>query len=633
MSFSASYIYKIKDQMSAGLKGIQKNSQTMTAKLQGGLKRASEQTSKLGGKLANLKSGMVAVAGGLVLKSAFGEASKFETAMNRLSIRLDDGADGMEKLRKDAIKMAKDFHYSRSEVAQTQEELARAGFNSAEILKSTSAIMAMAEVEQISFGESAKMTAGIIKGFGLENAEASRVTDILAKSAKFGKTEISAIASSMERISPIAKEAGINIEELAMMQASLSRQGMDAGKASAVLEKSLVELTKGSEKSVKVFRELGIPKNKIYDAQGRLKSLSGVIEQMQEKGATAQHYLEVFGNRGGMAMSILAKTGKADMESLKNSFSASTNENIKNLETLRGGAEYAMKDFGSAIADLQAEIGKHLLPIIVPAVKAVGNFIIKMGEANPAISKIIAVFALLATGITAFAFGLGMLLKAFSGLMTLSSGIVSIFGLLSKSVMFFVKWIPFLAKAFFAFGATIVKSALLATKSLLIMGKAMIIAGGPVVWIIAGVVALGVAIYALVKHWDKVKEAAAVVISYWSEQFTAFKSWISGLWDGIIDGLFQKWKGLIDFVMSGWSKISGIANKIAGVFGFGEIQQGSNVVNSVNKIEPAGLDRAVEQKIEVKSDVGGVLRIEIDDKGKSKIKQNIQNGNLGFQMG
>lgn len=200
------------------------------------------------------------------------------------------------------------------------------------------------------------------------------------------------------------------------------------------------------------------------------------------------------------------------------------------------------------------------------------------------------------------------------------------------------------------------------------------------------------AIVAVYKNWDKIVDGMQIIWKQWSEG-VVFVS--NAVFDGIgsaIDwvsskfGVFVEWLSsalapafapfvsIGETIMKVWQDITGIFGKVSDAIdnmpiiknlfgkqtapetggGFKQIESAKSVagtlastdtldekkvksiteienIKAVKKEDKIGHKKAVD--VNVKNDIGGVLKIEIDNKGNAKIKENKPAGNLGFQVG
>jgi len=132
--------------------------------------------------------------GGASVKTAM----TFEKQMNR--VKAISGATGndFDKLRDQAIKLGADSVFSATEVAQAQEMMASAGFDTNEIYGSMPGIMDLAAVSGGDMALASEAVATAMNQFGLEAGEASHVADIFARAAADTNAETTDMAKIID---------------------------------------------------------------------------------------------------------------------------------------------------------------------------------------------------------------------------------------------------------------------------------------------------------------------------------------------------------------------------------------------------------------------------------------------------
>ena len=125
-------------------------------------------------------------------------AMSFEKQMNR--VKAISGATGndFEKLRDQAIKLGADSVFSATEVAQAQEMMASAGFETNEIYDSMAGIMDLAAVSGGDMALASEAVATAMNQFGLEAGEAGHVADIFARAAADTNAETTDMAKIID---------------------------------------------------------------------------------------------------------------------------------------------------------------------------------------------------------------------------------------------------------------------------------------------------------------------------------------------------------------------------------------------------------------------------------------------------
>lgn len=101
----------------------------------------------------------------------------------------------------------------------------------------------------------------------------------------------------------------------------------------------------------------------------------------------------------------------------------------------------------------------------------------------------------------------------------------------------------------------------LATTAVTIAGIAI-----PIWAVIAVIVAVGVAVYLIVKHWADIKAAAAVCWQAIQAGAQAFWTFIVGCWNGIVADAQACWTGITNFASACWTGIQNTWNGIVAWF-------------------------------------------------------------------
>lgn len=81
------------------------------------------------------------------------------------------------------------------------------------------------------------------------------------------------------------------------------------------------------------------------------------------------------------------------------------------------------------------------------------------------------------------------------------------------------------------------------------------VALGPILLVIAAVVAAIIGVIEVVKHWGEITD-------WLSDKWSAFKDWISGVWDGVSEKCSAVFGAIGDFLSSTWDTISSTASSV-----------------------------------------------------------------------
>jgi TP901 family phage tail tape measure protein len=265
------------DDLDKRLKGIEKGV-TDTGKA------SKKVTADMGAQFKNL-GGQIAAAFGVVaavtafvslLKGAVSAAKDFEQQMSK--VRAISGAtnEQMVKLETSAKALGASTMFTATQVGQLQEEYARLGFTTKEILAATAATLDLAAATGSTLAQAAQVAGATVRGFGLDASETVKVTDVMAVSFSKSALNMGDFAEGMKMVAPIARAANIPIETTTALLGKLADAGLRGSLAGTALRNLLSKLADGNSE---LSKELGFSVKNSDDLFRAFKQLaSGNID-------------------------------------------------------------------------------------------------------------------------------------------------------------------------------------------------------------------------------------------------------------------------------------------------------------------------------------------------------------------
>jgi hypothetical protein len=345
-------------------------------------------------------------------------------------------------LSDNAKKLGATTIFTAKEVGALQTEFARLGFTASEIEKVTESTLYLAQASGEDLARSAEIAGATLRAFGLDASETSHVADVMADSFNNSSLDLSTFADSMKYVGPVARAAGVSLEEASAMLAVLSNSGIKGSMAGTSLRRILTDL--GSES--------GTTAEKIAKLAARGISMENAMDDV---GRTAQSSL------------IVLQNGVSQIAPLTESFKNADGAAKAMAETMGATAQGAFKGLQSAFEGLMISVGEIIAVALVPFVKALTSALQTLNE-MPGPVKIVAV--------------------AIAGLVAAIGPLLFTFGLLQRN---FIAMLPYLTKI----GA--------ALKFIAIQGLRMMIS--PLGAIIAGLLALAAAAIYVGYNFDAFK--------------------------------------------------------------------------------------------------------------------------------
>ncbi|HGG9108859.1 TPA: phage tail tape measure protein [Enterobacter cloacae] len=260
----------------------------------------------------------------------------------------------MEALRKQARQLGDNTAASADDAASAQIIIAKSGGDAEAIQAATPVTLNMALSNQRSMEENAALLTGMKSAFQLSNDQIAHIGDVLSMTMNKTAADFDGLSDALTYAAPVAKNAGVSIEQTAAMVGALHDAKITGSMAGTGSRAILSRLQAPTGKAYEAIKELGV---KTSDDKGNTRPIFSILKEMQrsfEKNnlGTSQRgeYMKtIFGEEASSAAAVLmtaASTGKLDK--LTAAFKASdgkTEELVKIMQDNLGGD---FKEFQSA---------------------------------------------------------------------------------------------------------------------------------------------------------------------------------------------------------------------------------------------------------------------------------------------
>jgi len=267
---------------------------------------------------------------------------------------VDKQSPEMEALRKQARQLGDNTAASADDAASAQIIIAKSGGDADAIQAATPVTLNMALSNQRSMEENAALLTGMKSAFQLSNDQSAHIGDVLSMTMNKTAADFDGLSDALTYAAPVAKNAGVSIEQTAAMVGALHDAKITGSMAGTGSRAILSRLQAPTGKAFEAIKELGI---KTSDSKGNTRPIFSILKEMQrsfEKNnlGTSQRgeYMKtIFGEEASSAAAVLmtaASTGKLDK--LTAAFKASdgkTEELVKIMQDNLGGD---FKEFQSA---------------------------------------------------------------------------------------------------------------------------------------------------------------------------------------------------------------------------------------------------------------------------------------------
>tara|TARA_R110002020_G_scaffold358437_4_gene570734 strand:+ start:12040 stop:16782 length:4743 start_codon:yes stop_codon:yes gene_type:complete len=296
-----------------------------------GVETQTKQLTTTAGRMINtFKSAAIAIASAFAVRAIVGSIkgviqvmADFEAKM--AAVRAISGATDKEfdKLEKSALKLGESTVFTARQVAELQEEYARLGFTTEEIIAATDATLDLAAATGESLANSAQTAGSVLRAFGYDAIQTQRIAETMASSFTNSALNLERFTESMKFAAPVAASVGFTVEETTTMLMKLADAGLHGSIAGNALKKIFLEIgTSGS----KLSKKLGGP------VMG-IEQMSEALNILSEEGFSAGDASELLGQRAAPA--FLALIESADGLSDTNTMLSETEGAVSKMAAIR----------------------------------------------------------------------------------------------------------------------------------------------------------------------------------------------------------------------------------------------------------------------------------------------------------
>ena len=316
-----------------------------------GLNKASRAFSRFGSSMSSAGASLTRSVGaplGALAGIAGKAAVDFEFAIAKVAAVSGGTAQEMKLLEEEAKRLGRTTAFSASEVAQLQLELSKLGFNAGQIDAMDSSILAVAQAFDNELGETAEAVGVTLSAFGLKATETGRVADLMATAFGSSALDLGKFSESMSKVAPIARDAGLSMEDTTAVLGILANNGITGADAGTKLKIALTEI-----------RSAGL-------------DVDDTLAAIADGSFTFEDAVNTLGKRAQILAPILAGNSE-ELTTLRGKFDDMDGAALSAQATLDNTTQGAINRMLSALEGLAIAFGELLLPRIERMTNVVSN--------------------------------------------------------------------------------------------------------------------------------------------------------------------------------------------------------------------------------------------------------------------
>ncbi len=564
----------LKDKMSNPLIGVSKKVTTVSNEMKKAQKQVTNwQKGMVKGIDKVVKAGLAlgAVGGAIAIKLGYDGLKELDQGSAKVKSIAKDSLE-LKKIQKDLLKYSNKTGIAVNELSDTQYNAISSGVKAAESMEASVLSSKLAIAGFTDSTASLKTLTSTMNVYGLTGVKAmTDISDKMLVTQNLGVTTVADLSENLGNVTPIAKAAGVGVDELLSSVASLTKGGMGTDIAITNLKGVVSEFIKPSVEAQKQAKKLGID---FSTSAIKSKGFAKVMQEIKEKtGGNSDEMAKFFGDVRGLsaALALTSDTGMKDfintLDEMKNSVGA-TDEAYKIMTNTIG---YKAHTIGNTVKNTFTNM-------MLTQSGAIGEYLDKINtffdKNEKSIEKWVA------------SIGEGI-----------SSGISFI-----KNIVEFTKKHEKIISTIFVFTGSLylaVKAISFAKNALLALNTAGMLLSGtlavtPLGWVVLGIAAVVSAVYLLYKNIDKIKskinelKTSKAVIGALVEMLKGFIRGIIENFSRLVSSLKDVWrmikdvfKQLIEVIASLMPILLPVIGFVTGVFVGAIVLAFSTVLNKV----------------------------------------------------
>ena len=414
-----------------------------------GLDAARDALRSFGQSLKGIGADMMQLSGAIALPLAMSAKAfaDYDDKVRILAAITGSAANETAALTKYMRELGATTAFTAEQVAQGGVELARMGFNAAEVKDGLKPIMDLVRAtgtETFRLGEVASYASATMRGFGLSSEKFAYVCDIMGVAADNSAMDIADLGEAMKIVAPSAKTINEDIKDTAASLMLMANAGVRGSLAGTSLRKVYQSLAAQSGKTaglspeqiqegIRGAAELSGMGISLVDDKGNLRKTNEIMSEIAKKaralktGEKINFATDIFDLRGSLgALSIMDKA--ASLDGFRKKLDDAAGHNRKIAEDMEQGIGGAIRLIISQFKEMQISIGEALWNTfgkkardqIITFISAMRTLIVENKKLASQI--VVGIGAVFAFGVALF--GLGAAIKILS----------SAFGILSFAI-------------------------------------------------------------------------------------------------------------------------------------------------------------------------------------------------------
>ncbi|MFP7010540.1 phage tail tape measure protein [Klebsiella variicola] len=356
------------------------------------------------------------LAGVALMKPGYDFAQKNSELQAVLGVAKDSAE--MTALRKQARLLGDNTAASADDAAGAQIIIAKAGGDAAAIQAATPVTLNMALANRRTMEENAQLLLGTKNAFQLSNDRVAHIGDVLSATMNKSAADFQGLSDALTYLAPVAKAAGVSLEEAAAMTGVLHDNNITGSMAGTGSSAVVSRLQAPTGKAWAALKELGV---KTADSKGNMRPVFTILKEIQASfkknklgtSQTGEYLKTIFGEealKSSNALLDAAASGKLDkLTAALKASDGKTEELVKVMQDNLGGD---FKEFQSAYEAVGTDLFDQQESSLRKLVQTATGYVLKLDnwiQRNKELAQTLGVITPVALGVVGMIGAIGLI--------------------------------------------------------------------------------------------------------------------------------------------------------------------------------------------------------------------------------
>ncbi|MDU4942960.1 MAG: phage tail tape measure protein [Mixta calida] len=279
---------------------------------------------------------------------------------------LDRNSADFQSLRAQARSIGDNTAASANDAAQAQIIIAKSGGSADDIKAATPVTLDMSLANNRTMEESAQLLMSTKNAFGLANSQVAHLGDVISATLNKTAADFDGLSDALTYIAPVAKNAGVSLEQTTAMIGALAQEGTTGSMAGTGVRAMLLRVQAPTGEAAKAIKELGV---KTADSKGNMRPFFTILKEMQKSfeknrlgSAQQAEYLKtIFGEEAASSAVTLMKAASSGMlDKLTGTFQKSDGSTSALVKVQQDNLGGDFKEFQSAYEAIGTDLYDQL---------------------------------------------------------------------------------------------------------------------------------------------------------------------------------------------------------------------------------------------------------------------------------